>query len=51
MKTITLYRSDFKKSAEANFFDDLLQQLNVNPSEWDDINEVELNIEFFTTNP
>ena len=51
MKKITLYRSDFKKSAEADFFDDLLHQLKINPSEYEDINEVELTLDSFITEP
>ena len=51
MKTITLYRSDFKRSAEADFFEDLLDQLKVNRAEWDDINEIEFVLESFITQP
>ena len=51
MKKITFYRDDFKKSAEANFFEDLLQQLLINPDEWDDINEAELSVESFIAQP
>lgn len=51
MKTITLYRNDFKKSVEANFFEDLLEQLKVDPTEYDDIDEIELQVESFITQP
>jgi hypothetical protein len=45
MKTITIYRDDFKKSAEADFFEDLLSSLDIPKNIWDDVDHVELSVE------
>ena len=45
MKTITLYRKDFKKTAEADFFEDVLQSLGVSENILEDIDHVELSVE------
>jgi hypothetical protein len=45
MKTITLYRRDFIKTAEADFFDDVLSSLGVAESIWPDIDHIELSVE------
>ena len=42
MKTITFYRNDFKVTAEANFFEDLLQSLGIPENTWDTIDEIEI---------
>jgi hypothetical protein len=45
MKNVTLYRRDFKKTSEADFFEDVLQSLGIPQNIWEDIDHVELSVE------
>lgn len=44
VKEITLYRNDFQSSAEANFFDDILQELKI-AEDFDMVDEVTVYVE------
>lgn len=44
MKTITLHRSDFRKTAEADFFDDLLFDLGVPVEKRENIHSIEFTV-------
>ena len=50
MKTIMIYRRDFKETAEANFFEDILEELGIPPEKWDDIYEIEISVSDYFTN-
>jgi len=46
MKTITLYRSDFRTTAETgSFFDDVLASLGVAEEIWPDIDHIKLSVD------
>ena len=49
MKTVTIYRRDFKESAEANLFEDMLNALRIPADQWDSINKVEIKVDSFKT--
>ena len=43
MITITLYRSDFKETADGySFFDGVLRSLGIPESEWTDTSEIDI---------
>jgi hypothetical protein len=47
MKIITLYRSDFRKTAEADFFEDILQALGEPKENWDSYDSIDIKVESF----
>ena len=50
MKQITLYRNDFKVKAESKYnilFEQILNDLGIPQNKWDDVDEIELDIEEF----
>lgn len=45
MRTIKLYRRDFKKTAEADFFNEVLSGLGISERVWEDVDHVELSVD------
>ena len=49
---ITIYRSDYRDHADdgESLFIGVLESLNIDPSKWDDIDEVTLDVDSFKIN-
>lgn len=47
-KLICLSRSDFRDSSDCNFFDDILQRLEIPESDWSYITLIDLEVSNFT---
>jgi len=49
MKTITLYRSDYREHSDdgSSLFETVLSSLNIPKEKWDSIDEIDIEIESF----
>ena len=47
-KSVHLSRSDFRKSPDCNFFEDVLYSIGIPENEWEDIDIITLEVESYS---